>query len=139
MPLGVSLLMEPMSPRWTWGRARHRNEGERLDQEPPLPFLWPTPPCISREASYTSDFQILQQQGCHGIDQASQSHFGEDAGVGLGTRQGRGEEMVALQGTSQWWFLWSLARTLSHQRVEVPGLPVSVRVLVQHAGSRALP
>lgn len=73
-----------------------------------------------------SDFQILQQQGCHGIDQASQSHFGEDGGVGVGTRQGRGEEMVALQGPSQWWFFWSLTRTLSHQRVEVPGLPVSV-------------
>lgn len=41
--------------------------------------------------------------------------------MGVGTRQGRGEEMVALQGPSQWWFLWSLARTLSHQRVESLG------------------
>lgn len=52
--------MEPMSPRWTWGRARHRNEGEGKDPEPSLPFLWPTPPCISREASYTANFQIHQ-------------------------------------------------------------------------------
>ena len=33
--------------------------------------------------------------------------------------------MVALQGSSQWWFLQSLARTRSHQRLEVPVLPAS--------------
>lgn len=44
LSLGVSLLMEPTSPRWTWGRVRHWNEGEGLDQEPSLPpFLWPAP------------------------------------------------------------------------------------------------
>lgn len=52
--------------------------------------------------------------------QGLQGGVGDQVGDGGG---GRG--LVVLQGMLQWCLLWSLARTLSHQSVGVPVVPVS--------------